>query len=125
MQHLAPLQVFYNKSGSPTNLQRLSDGNFISVGGFTPAETILYWVEVMNNQGSSRSINNFTVTLSDSTPGSVRSLTVADITNTSVSLSWAEPTVRNGEIDGYTVYLNGNAVCTVHRSSIYSRYHSN
>jgi len=112
--YLSPLQVFYNTSGSPTSYQRLSDGNSITIGGFTAAETILYSVEVMNNQGSNRSVNSFTVTLRDSAPGSVQNLSAADITNTSVSLSWAEPTVRNGEINGYTVYVNSKAVSTLH-----------
>ena len=68
----------------------------------------------MNNQGSNRSVNSFTVTLRDSAPASVRNLAAVDITNTSVSLSWAEPTVRNGEINGYTVYVNSKAVSTLH-----------
>ena len=112
--YLPPLQVLYNTSGSPTSYQRLSDGNSITIGGFTAAETILYSVLVMNNQGSNRSVNSFTVTLRDSAPASVRNLAAVDITNTSVSLSWAEPTVRNGEINGYTVYVNSKAVSTLH-----------
>ena len=108
------LQVYYNKSGSPTDFQALTDGASVTVAGLTAAETVLYWVKVMNSRGSNHSLNNFTVTLRDSAPGSVRSLNVTDITNTSVSLSWAEPAVRNGVIDGYSVYVNSRQVCTIY-----------
>ena len=108
------LQVYYNKSGSPTDFQALTDGTSVTVAGLKAAETVLYWVEVMNSGGSNRSLNNFTVTLRDAAPGPVQSLTVTDTTNTSVSLSWAEPAVRNGMIDGYSVYVNRTQVCNVH-----------
>ena len=107
------LQVYYNKSGSPTDFQNLTNGTSVTVAGFTPAETVLCWVEVMNSRGSNRSVN-ITVTLRDSVPGPVQKLTVTDITNTSVSLSWTEPTVRNGVIDGYSIYVNSTQVCNVY-----------
>lgn len=118
------LQVYYNKSDSPTDFQALTDGASVTVAGLTAAETVLYWVEVTNSRGSNRSLNNFTVTLRDSAPGPVRSLKVTDITNTSVSLSWAEPAVRNGVIDGYSVYVNSRQVCNVynlHRNIVNAR----
>ena len=108
------LQVYYNKSGSPTDFRALTNGTSVTVAGLTAAETVLYWVEVMNSRGSNRSVNNFTVTLRDSAPGPVQSLTVTDIANTSVTLSWTEPAVRNGVIDGYSVYVNSRQVCNVY-----------
>ena len=107
------LQVYYNKSGSPTDFQWLTNGTSVTVAGLAAAETVLCWVEVMNSRGSNHSVNNFTVTLRDSAPGLVQNLRVTNITNTSVSLSWTEPTVRNGVIDGYSIYVNSRQVCNV------------
>ena len=69
----------------------------------------------MELQNSESALNSTvkTVTLLEDLPGSVESLSILDTTNMSISLMWSPPTVMNGIISGYSIYVNNGSVSII------------
>lgn len=51
-----------------------------------------------------------TINLLDSFAGPVQNIMVSEVTNVSVRLMWMPPAVTNGDILGYSIYVDNVAV---------------
>lgn len=73
---------------------------------------ILYRVELQNNVSALNSTQK-TVSLLEGFSGPVENIQIEMVTNVSITLSWSPPSVRNGIISGYSVYVNTTAVSII------------
>lgn len=73
---------------------------------------ILYRVELQNNVSSLNSTLK-AVSLLEGFSGPVESLEIVMVTNVSLTLSWSPPSVQNGNISGYSIYVNNAAVSII------------
>ena len=102
-------RVFVNTSPSKTGAVEhlVTSWSDVTVGGLNPLTTYYYCSEAYNSAGWSEPNDWGSVTTLSAVPSDPAAPTITDITETSCTLSWAEPALNGATLNNYLV-----RVCT-------------
>ncbi|XP_022099403.1 usherin-like isoform X2 [Acanthaster planci] len=91
--------------GAAMRFQDFGDGG----RGLTPGQEYSYVVTAFNSQGQAIS-DPATVLTSSSSPAGLNSPELTVLTSSSIRATWLPPIYPNGEIQNYTLYVEGNII---------------